>query len=139
MGPGNITLGVHTILEEYTGFKTTRVIFPLAGGSKDLNHVGLLGFYVDPYTSRSSLPRLNGYSTEDGQGTTIVKSRKLLEVITDSTGGYFVSNPSIGGKSGKQAESLPLASLALHWGWRLGEIFGADRRIIGIDGKPFQE
>ncbi|RPB27659.1 hypothetical protein L211DRAFT_563571 [Terfezia boudieri ATCC MYA-4762] len=120
--------------EDISGWKTTRVIFPLANEISNRDNVGILGFYVDPYTHvlpDSADAGLGG--NEKSMTITCPSSRKLIEVITDSITGEFGMSPGAGGEV-EASEKLAAVQPLYHWGWRVGEGLGADRRILGVDG-----
>jgi len=121
--------------EDISGWKTTRVIFPLANGITNQGNIGFLGFHVDPYTHVLPVSTDVGLGDNEKSMTiTCPSSQKLIEVITDSITGEFGMNPDAGGEIGASLEKLATVQPLFHWGWRAGEGFGADRRILGVDG-----
>ena len=135
VNPGTTPLQAVTGTGDISGWKTTRVIFPLANGISNQGNIGFLGFHVDPYTHVLPISTDAGLGDNEGSMTiTCPSSRKLIEVITDSITGEFGMNPDAGGEIEASSEKLAAAQPLFHWGWRVGEGFGADRRILGVDG-----
>ncbi|KAF8432609.1 hypothetical protein BGX38DRAFT_1331640 [Terfezia claveryi] len=121
--------------EDISGWKTTRVIFPLANEISNRHNIGILGFYVDPYTHVLPVSADAGLGGNENSITiTCPSSRKLIEVITDSITGEFGMGPGAGGEVEASSEKLAAVHPLFHWGWRVGEALGTDRRILGVDG-----
>ena len=132
--PGATPLQVVTGTEDISGWKTTRVIFPLANGISNGN-IGFLGFHVDPYTHVLPVSADAGLGDNDKSVTiTCPISRKLIEVITDSITGEFGMSPDAGREIGAFSEKPTAVQPLFHWGWRVGEEFDTDHRILGVDG-----
>lgn len=105
-----------------SSWKTTRVMF-LMPTNKMV--IGFLGFHIDPdswsvaFNGQNAV--VNGVEPTSRPG--------VVEVITDSIHGFSIAE----GKTRSMAEVASQA--VLHWAWRLGEIFAADRRIMRVDGE----
>lgn len=137
--PGTTPLQAVTGAEGTSGWKTTRVIFPLANGISNQGNIGFLGFHIDPYTHVLPVSADAGLGDNEKSMTSACpSSRKLIEVITDSTTGEFGLSPDAGGEIEASSKKLAAVQSLFHWGWRLGEGFGADRRILGVDGVSVQ-
>ena len=107
-------------------WKTTRVIFLIPTNNMI---IGFLGFHVDLDSSSTAF-----HGQNSGLNSVEPSTRPgLIEVITDSIRDDFSISK---GGTGSIAE-VAVAQALLHWSWRLGETFAAERRIMRVDGEGF--
>ena len=104
-----------------SSWKTTRVMFLMP--TKMV--IGFLGFHIDP---DSWSVAFNGQNAVVN-GVEPTTRPRLVEVITDSMRDFSIAE----GKTRSIAEVA--SQTVLHWAWRLGEIFAADRRVMRVDGE----
>ena len=140
IGPGILYLPPDKSLQP-NQLKRSRIIFPLGDGDENCPALGLQGVYLEKHPPASAtgsphnkLPKeANPDSLHEGH-VQMNWSRPLIEVVTDSLWGEFGMNPMVETVKRELGNFHSSARFVLHWGWLLSEKYGADIRLIGVDG-----
>ncbi|KAI5809779.1 hypothetical protein DFH27DRAFT_536285 [Peziza echinospora] len=140
VGPGILYLPPDESLPP-NQLKRSRIIFPLGDDDENRPALGLHGAYLEkhPPTSATGPPH-NKFPKEAKQDSLhggyaqLNRSRPLIEVITDSLWGEFGMGPMVGAAGRELGNFHSSARFVLHWGWLLSAKYGADMRLIGVDG-----